>query len=103
MDRISTLKQFLEKSPDDPFLQHGLALEYVKMNDDQEARIVFQQILLKDPSYVGSYYHLAKLLERIGETEQAISVYENGMLVAKEIRDQHAFNELKAACDDLVF
>lgn len=101
MDRISTLKQFLESSPDDSFLQHALALEFVKLNDDREARIVFEQILAKDPSYIGSYYHLGKLLERLGETEQAISVLENGMLVAKEQKDQHAFNELRAAYDDL--
>ena len=103
MDRLSQLNKFLAITPNDPFLQHALALEYVKLNDDKEARIVFEQILLKDPSYVGSYYHLGKLLERQGETDQAISVYENGMLVAKELKDQHAFNELKAASDDLIY
>ena len=103
MDRISTLKQFLESNPDDSFLQHALALEYVKRDDDREARIVFEQILQKNPGYIGSYYHLGKLLERIGETGLAIGVYENGMLQAKEANDQHAFNELKAACDDLTF
>ncbi|MEO6931759.1 MAG: tetratricopeptide repeat protein [Chitinophagaceae bacterium] len=102
MDRITTLKNFLANTPDDSFLQHALALEYIKLNDDQEARIVFERILSKDPSYIGSYYHLGKLMERLGETEQAISVFENGMLVAKELKDQHAFNELKAACDDLI-
>lgn len=101
MDRITTLQQFLEKSPGDSFLQHALALEYVKLNDDRQARIVFEQILSSNPDYVGSYYHLGKLMERQGETDMAISVYENGMLKAKELRESHAFNELKAAHEDL--
>lgn len=103
MDRISTLKKFLEANPDDSFVQHGLALEYVKAGDDHEARMLFENILQHDPGYVGSYYHLGKLYERIGETALAVSAYENGMLAAREAKDQHAFNELKAAHDDLTF
>ena len=33
----------------------------------QSARQLFEEILEREPEYIGSYYHLAKLLERIGE------------------------------------
>jgi Tfp pilus assembly protein PilF len=102
MDRIAKLKEFLAVNPDDSFVQHALALEYVKIGDDEEARKLFEHILNKDENYVGSYYHLAKLFERNDEKENAIAWYEKGMLKAKEAGDGHAYNELLAAYEDLV-
>ena len=103
MDRIATLKEYLKASPNDNFLQHALALELIKEGDDAGARSLFQSILQRDPAYTGTYYHLAKLLERQGETEKAIATYEKGMAVAKEAGDRHAFNELQMAYEDLVY
>jgi Tfp pilus assembly protein PilF len=102
MDRIAKLKEFLEANPDDSFVQHALALEYVKVGDDGDAKRLFENILNKDENYIGSYYHLGKLLERNDERESAIKWYELGMLKAKENGDMHAYNELLAALEDLV-
>lgn len=103
MDRINKLTEYLKASPADSFLQHALALEHIKANDDYQAKKLFENILLRDPTYVGTYYHLAKLLERIGENELAIQWYEKGMAAAKEAGDQHSYNELQAAYEDLVY
>ena len=103
MDRIESLKQFLKDRPEDNFLQHALALEYIKLENDGEARILFETILNRDAGYIGSYYHLAKLLERIGDTDEAVKVYEKGMINAKKTGDNHAYNELQAAYEDLTF
>jgi len=101
MDRIAKLKEFLNANPSDSFVQHALALEYVKAGDDAEARKWFENILSSDENYIGSYYHLGKLLERNDERENAIKWYEKGMLKAKENGDMHAYNELLAAYEDL--
>ena len=101
MDRIAKLKEFLQANPNDSFIQHALALEYVKAGDDAEARRLFENLLGTDESYIGSYYHLGKLLERNDEKENARRWYELGMLKAKEAGDQHAYNELQTAYDDL--
>lgn len=90
-------------NPKDNFVQHALALEYVKAGEDEEARKLFEQILTIDESYIGSYYHLAKLLERQGLKEDAIRWYEKGMLKAKESGDGHAYNELQNAYEDLIY
>ena len=103
MDRIHTLSEYLKSSPADSFLQHALALEYIKVGNEEEARKLFERILTNDPSYVGSYYHLAKLLERTGAAELAIKWYEKGMEAAKKAGDQHSFNELQASYEDLVY
>ena len=101
MDRIAQIKAFLEDSPNDSFLKHALALEYIKQQDDAAAKAVFGELLSAEPGYVGSYYHLGKLLERNGEHDEAIAVYEKGMEVAREAKDMHAFSELQAAFEDL--
>lgn len=103
MDRIGQIRAFLEKTPEDNFLQHALALEYIKLGDEAGARTLFEQILQRDPGYTGTYYHLAKLLERTGDTELAIQWYEKGMKACREAGDQHAYNELQAAYEDLVY
>jgi Tfp pilus assembly protein PilF len=101
MDRITQIQGLLKEEPEDNFLQHALALEYIKIGNDADAKRLFERILNREPGYVGSYYHLGKLLERMGETQQAIQIYKKGMEIAKSASDTHAFNELQAACEDL--
>ena len=103
MDRITQLKEFLKGSPGDSFLKHALALEYIKIGDDNTARSIFEEILTQDPSYIGSYYHLAKLLERTGDTNLAIEWYEKGMEAAKQAGEKHAYGELRSAYEELTF
>ena len=102
MERLEKLKEFLKVTPDDSFLNHALALEYLKLNQNQAAREVFEVLLERDPGYVGSYYHLAKLIEAAGDTGTAMHWYEKGIEAAKKAGDRHALNELQAAYDDLV-
>ncbi|MES2005382.1 MAG: hypothetical protein V4450_12760 [Bacteroidota bacterium] len=103
MDRIAKIKEFLEASPNDNFLRHALALEYIKAGEETAARELFEAILTASPDYVGSYYHLAKLLEKMEETPLAIEWYEKGMTAAKKAGDNHAYSELQAAYEDLVY
>ena len=100
MDRIHKLKEYLEKSGKDSFLQHALALEYIKVGNEEEARKLFNEILKREPTYLGSYYHLGKLLERIGDPEKAMRVYKRGMEVAEAANDFHAYSELQGAFED---
>ena len=103
MNRVEKILELLEQRPADNFLRHALALEYIKLGDDEKAQTLFEAVLKDSPDYVGSYYHLAKLLERKGNTQSAITWYEKGMQAAKNSGDQHAYNELQAAYEDLVY
>ena len=103
MERIEKLKEYLNQNDKDSFLQHALALEYIKIGNDEEAKNLFNEILRREPTYIGSYYHLGKLLERIGNNEKAIKIYERGMAEAKKANDNHTYNELQAAYEDLVY
>ena len=101
--RIAKIEAFLKDSPNDCFLHHALALEYVKEGKDDEARKHFEQNLQFDPAYVATYYHLGKLQERNGDTQGAIATYEKGMEMAKAAKDMHTYNELQAAYEDLAW
>jgi Tfp pilus assembly protein PilF len=103
MDRIEKLKQFLQTNPADSFIQHALALEYIKLGDDETARQLFEELLNREPAYVGSYYHLGKLFERNNDTDAAVKWYERGMEEAKRAGENHAYGELRGAYEELIF
>jgi tetratricopeptide (TPR) repeat protein len=101
--RIEKLSKFLSESPNDPFLHHALALEYIKEGLDEQATHHFYKNINDSPQYVATYYHLGKLLERAGTTAEAIDVYERGMLQARSAGDMHSYNELQTAHEDLAY
>ena len=96
------MKEFLAADPDDSFVRHALALEYVKLGELPEARRLWEELLAHDPRAVGSYYHLGKLLEAMGETALALEWYEKGMAAARAAGEKRAFNELRGAYDELI-
>jgi Tfp pilus assembly protein PilF len=103
MNRIEKILDFLRQQPNDNFLRHALALEYIKIGEDIQARDLFIQILTESPEYIGSYYHLAKCLEKLQDRSAAIECYEKGMAAAKLAKDDHSYRELQGAYEDLVF
>ncbi len=103
MDRIERLKEFLHTAPTDLFVLHALGLEYIKIGNELLAQQQFEQVLLLDEGYIGSYYHLAKLFERTGQEEAAIATYQKGMDKAKAAGDNHALSELRSAFEELTF
>ncbi len=103
MNRIEQIESFLKDSPNDNFLLHALALEYIKAGEDQQAENCFRKNLDNNIGYIATYYHLGKLLERKGLTQEAIGIYEQGMEQAKQAGDQHAFSELRSVYDELVY
>ena len=101
--RIEKLIAFIDRNPSDHFSRHALAMEYIKSGNDAAARRELETLLDRDPSYVGSYYHLGKLIERVGAPEQAVAIYQKGILEAEKAGDRHAAGELRAAllnCED---
>ncbi|AYD48598.1 MAG TPA: tetratricopeptide repeat protein [Arachidicoccus soli] len=103
MDRVEKLLEFLNASPNDNFLRHALAMEYLKAGKEKEAQQLLEAVLKDCPEYVGSYYQLAKLLEKNGETEKAVFWYERGMEYAKKANERHTYNELQSALDELIY
>jgi Tfp pilus assembly protein PilF len=103
MDRTERLLDMLRQQPGDAFLQHALGLEYIKQGAEDKAEAAFRALLDADPGYVGSYYHLASLLVRKGQNEQALNVCETGLAACKKAGDDHAWRELNTIYEDLIY
>lgn len=99
--RKDKLKEMLQASPDDCFLHHALGLEYLKEGNIEEGIQHFHQVLLLNEDYVGTYYHLAKALFEIRKKEEAMKIFEQGIVVATKVKDLHARNELQMAMEEL--
>lgn len=97
MDRLQQLQSFYEEDPNDPFTRFALAQEHLKRDHVDEALSFFEGLVETDPDYVGTYYHLGKLYERLGRTDDAIATYEHGIEVAREQGDQKNLSELQDA------
>ena len=96
-DRLQQLLSLLKNSPGDSFLIFAIAKEYEGLGDVDQALLHYCELVEHDADYVGTYYHLGKLYEKLDDPEKAFSTYKNGMEVAKKIGDQHALSELAGA------
>lgn len=101
MDRLELIKTYLTKTPEDSFLNHALAMEYIKLGRDADAIGLLESLLARDPDYVGSYYHLGGALERTGNLQAARAAYQNGISAARRLGDDHALRELEQAANAL--
>ncbi len=100
-NRLEQLKTFLQEEPNDPFLHYSIALEYLKLDEDQKALKIFENLMNKQPEYLPTYYHLGKLYEKLLNTEEAIKTYEKGILLARKQQNKRTFRELNEALNNL--
>ena len=96
-DRLEALLSFYEEDPRDAFTRFAIAREYLKRDETEKALAFFEGLVEEDPDYVGTYYHLGKLYERLGRTSEAVRTYGRGIQVAQARRDAHARAELQDA------
>ncbi|MEY3342580.1 MAG: hypothetical protein RL090_264 [Bacteroidota bacterium] len=99
INRIELLEKFIAEDPTDPFNYYALALEYIKSGRNQDAHGQFQFLIETHSDYLPSYYHFGKLLEELGHFEDAIKVYKDGILLARNQRNKKTENELQGALD----
>jgi len=97
VNRLEKLLEFYKNDPADEFVQYALATEYLRLNDTDKALYYYNGLINNHPLYVGTYYHLAKLYEKLGRIPEAVKTYEKGIEVAMEIKDRHALSELQSA------
>lgn len=100
-NNISLLAKRVRNDPDDTFSKFALALELLKADSVEKARMLFEAILKQDPEYLGVYYHLGKLYESQGKHEKALELFENGIELAEEKNELRTKSELREAIQQL--
>lgn len=96
-DRLQQLLEMHQQSPEDEFLRFAIAKEHEKYGRKEDALKWYLQLQEQSPQYIGTYYHLGKLYESLGEPALAFRSYTTGMEAAKSVGDQHALSELAGA------
>ncbi|HTE51190.1 MAG TPA: hypothetical protein VK698_10005 [Kofleriaceae bacterium] len=91
------LRQFVARTPDDPFPRYGLAMEHVGRGELAEACQVFQELVDKLPDYVPAYLMYGNALASNGDAPRAADVYRRGAEVSARRGDEHARGEILAA------
>ena len=96
-DRLALLLTFLEQDPGDAFTQFAIAQEYRKRGAPEQALVFFEKLVVDQPDYTGTYFHLGKLYEEVGRLEEAMATYRRGIEVSRKQRNLKDLSELQDA------
>jgi Tfp pilus assembly protein PilF len=96
-NRLEMLEQMVSRDPNNTFARYGLAMEYANSSDWTQAVIEFRTLLQHDENYAAAYYHAGQALEKMGEIEQARTMYEQGIEASTRKGDLHTRSEIEAA------
>jgi E3 SUMO-protein ligase RanBP2 len=77
--RIETFKQILESDPENALVRFGLANEYLKAEQYEEAIIALNDYLARSDDEGAAYGMLARALEKVGRRDDARAAYERGI------------------------
>ena len=100
-NRLDVLRGMVASNPHDSFARYGLAMEFVKGGQLQQAADEFAKLLELNPQYPAGYFHGGQALEKLGKIDEARALYQQGIGVSKDMGDLHTASELQAALDIL--
>ena len=92
---VDNLEALLAKGTDNALLRFGLANEYLKLGQFEQAIGHLRKALAHDPKYSATWKRLGKALADTGRTDEAIAAYESGVRVAEEKGDVQAAKEMR--------
>lgn len=101
--RLEQLLTLLENEPNDAFLNHALAMEYLGKGEEEKAIEVMEKVLRVHPDHTGTYYHLGHAYLRNEKREEALAIWQTGIQKCKELKKQHHLAELQSAYNEVLF
>jgi len=101
MDRIAALTEILTANPDDSFARYGLAMEYSKAGQVEQAVAEFKTLIEKNPDYTPAYFMAAQTLASAERTDEAKRMLVDGISSARRTGNQHAQSEMTAMLEEL--
>lgn len=93
--KLEQLKELAQLEPGDPVVHYGLGMEYLRAGEAANAAAAFRRVLELKPDYSAAYRELGKALEKLGQAEEAVAVYEKGREVAREKGDLQTVKEIE--------
>jgi len=92
---VDNLEALLAKGNDNALLRFGLANEYLKLGQTEQAIGHLKRAIAHDPHYSAAWKRLGKAFADTGRTEEAIGAYASGIRVAEEKGDVQAAKEMR--------
>jgi Flp pilus assembly protein TadD len=99
--RKEQLEAMLAEDPKDPFLHYGLAMEHLSAGDDRKAVEVFRGLTELAPDYVPAYMQMGQALLRLGQADEARTVWQRGVVEAHKQGNDHASGEMQGMIEML--
>jgi|SRR5581483_1951685 len=99
--RLEILKNMVAQNPNDSFARYGLAMEWVKAGNLEQAMDEYRGLLAVNPNYAAAYYHGGQTLTKLGRLDEARALYRDGIEATTRIGDLHTRSEIEAALAEL--
>jgi len=101
MDRIALLTEILTANPADTFARYGLAMEYSKAGQIEQAVREFKTLIEKNPDYTPAYFMAAQTLSGASRVDEAKRMLVDGISSAARTGNAHAQSEMTAMLEEL--
>jgi tetratricopeptide (TPR) repeat protein len=101
MDRIASLREILAANPEDTFARYGLAMEYSKAGQIEQALAEYKTLIEKNPDYTPAYFMAAQMLAAAERADEAKRWLVDGISSARRTGNQHAQSEMTAMLEEL--
>jgi predicted Zn-dependent protease len=101
MDRIAMLTEILTANPADSFARYGLAMEYSKAGQVEQALAEFKTLIEKNPDYTPAYFMAAQTLASASRVKEAKEMLADGISSAVRTGNKHAQSEMTAMMEEL--
>jgi len=95
------LNEILTQNPNDAFARYGLAMEYSKAGDAEQALAEFAMLLAAHPDYTAGYFMAAQTLVTANRRDEARKMLVEGISSARRTGNSHAQSEMTALLDEL--
>ena len=99
--RLDLLKNMVAQNPNDSFARYGLAMEWARTGNLEQAMEEYRGLLAVNPNYAAAYYHGGQTLAKLGRLDEARSLYREGIEATTRIGDLHTRSEIEAALAEL--
>lgn len=101
MNRIASLSEILALNPEDSFARYGLAMEYSRAGQIEEALEEFKALTEKNPDYTPAYFMAAQTLATASRIDEAKRWLVDGISAAVRTGNAHAQSEMTAMLEEL--
>ncbi|TDQ18938.1 hypothetical protein DFQ04_0749 [Algoriphagus boseongensis] len=102
LDRVAILREYIKEEPNNPFNYYALALEISSL-DKVESGKLFDFLLENHPNYLPVYFPSAHFFFELDQIEKAKSIFQKGIQLALELKEEKTLKELRNAFQNFLF